>query len=158
MDSETVQHLLQRIPWFHELPSHQLEELVLISKMQELEDGEVLFREGDSENSLYILIEGQILMDSQVPGHGRVLVYTADPLDIVGWDVMTPVVRQRTGTATACGKCRLISIDSPLLRQMCENEPEFGFVIMRRLANTVASRLLSTRLRLYDLLHQPVAR
>lgn len=155
MDRETIHAYLQRIPWFLELNAHQMEHLVRISNLQLLGDGEVLFHEGDSENCLYVLLEGQVEFQSLVPGRGLVHIYTADPLDIVGWDVLTPVVRQRTGTAIALGSCRLICIDSLLLRQMCDEDREFGYIVMKRVANVVASRHLSTRIRLYDLLHQP---
>jgi CRP/FNR family transcriptional regulator, cyclic AMP receptor protein len=155
MDREAAHQVLQRIPWFLELNPHQMDSLVQISNLQQIADGEILFHEGDSENCLYVLIEGRIQIQALVPGHGMVGLYYADPLDIVGWDVMTPVVRQRTGTAIACGICRLICFDSQLFRHMCETDRDFGYIIMRRVANVVASRLLSTRLKLFDLL-QPV--
>jgi hypothetical protein len=39
-----------------------------------------------------------------------------------------------------------LAFNSKLLQQLCDEDHELGYVIMRRLANVVANRLLTTRL------------
>jgi CRP-like cAMP-binding protein len=152
MDQNPVIYTLQRIPWFLELNPLQMEALSGIASIRELKKDEVLFNEGDSEDCLYVLVEGQMSLDAFVPGRGQYRLYNLEPLDIIGWSVLTPVIRQRTGTATAIIPSRLVCFKSKMLRQMCEEDHDFGFIIMRRVANVVASRMLATRLRLYELL------
>ncbi len=154
MEAEPILKTLQRIPWFLELSQEQLEALARIACMRSLGQDEVLFHEGDAEDCFYVLLDGQLRVETHVPGHGMYLIYTAEPLDIVGWSVLTPVIRQRTGTASANLPSQLICFNSKLLRQFCEEDTHFGYVIMRRVANVVASRMLVTRLRLYELLHE----
>jgi CRP/FNR family transcriptional regulator, cyclic AMP receptor protein len=72
----------------------------------------------------------------------------------VGWSVLTPVVRQRTVTLRASTDIRFLCFNSLILRQMCETDHDLGFIVMRRIANVVASRLLITRLQLFELMHQ----
>jgi CRP-like cAMP-binding protein len=79
-------------------------------------------------------------------------VYTAEILDILGWSSMTPIVRQRTASVRATKPCLLLGLNSKLLQQMCEEDHELGYTIMRRLANVVANRLLTTRLCLLDII------
>jgi hypothetical protein len=38
---------------------------------------------------------------------------------------------------------------------MCEEDHDFGYYVMRRLANLVAGRLLTTRLQLLDMFANP---
>lgn len=145
---------LQRIPWFLELNPAQMDALSRIASTCELKKDEILFNEGNSEDCLYVLIEGQLRVEAHVPGHGQYLLYTAEPLDIVGWSVLTPVIRQRTASVSAIVPSRLICFNSKILRQLCDEDHDFGFIIMRRVANVVASRMLVTRLRLFELLHK----
>ncbi len=121
-----------------------------------------LFNEGEAENCLYVLLAGEIDLETHAPGFGLIRIFIAEPLDLIGWSVLTPVVRQRTDTAIARCPCMLVSFNSELLRHLCEEDPITGYVIMRRIANVAASRLLTTRLHLFEvilkqneLLHQP---
>jgi CRP/FNR family cyclic AMP-dependent transcriptional regulator len=42
------------------------------------------------------------------------------------------------------------------LRKMCDDDHDFGYFVMRRLANVVAGRLMTTRLQLLDMFANPV--
>jgi hypothetical protein len=83
-------------------------------------------------------------------------VYTAEALDIIGWSSMTPIVRQRTAAARVTQSCLLVGFNSKLLQQYCEEDHELGYIIMRRIANVVASRLLTTRLSLLEIITQTI--
>lgn len=155
MESQApIVQILQRIPWFNELSRIALEKLAAIARVRELAKGETLFREGDAENCLYILLEGEIILETHVPGYGTVPIFRAEPLDVIGWSVLTPVVRQRTDTARALSACRLLCFDSDMLRQYCDEDQVAGYIIMRRIANVAASRLLTTRLHLFGVIRE----
>lgn len=143
---------LQNIPWFLELKPYQLERLSRVAEFRQVSASEELFREGEREDFLYILLEGQIAITIHVPTRGYTHVFTAEPLDIMGWSSLTPIVRQRTATAKAILSCRLLAFDGEALRHLCEEDHDIGYIIMRRVANVVASRLLTTRLKLFDIL------
>lgn len=148
-----LQQILQTIPWFLELTEGQIERLAGIASIQHLLEGETLFREGDAEGDLYILLEGEMALDMHVPGRDQAIrIFTAEPLDIIGWSSLTPMVRQRTATARALTDCNYLVLDSESLALLCEEDEKLGFIIMKRIANVVASRLLTTRIQLMDLL------
>lgn len=144
--------ILHRIPWFLELNQEQLDCLTGITTLHRLEPGDLLFKEGDREDFLYFLIEGQMVLEIEIPGHGQVVFYTAETMDIVGWSSMTPIARQRTATARATQRCMLVGLQNELLAQLCEEDHDIGYIIMRRLANVVANRLLTTRVYLMELI------
>lgn len=145
---------LRHIPWFADLTLAQLQELASIASLHRIDAGEILFREGDREDSLYILLEGQIVLEIEVPTRGQVAVFTAEMMDILGWSSMTPIVRQRTAQARATQDSLLLGFNSKLLQQLCDEDHQIGYIIMRRLANVVANRLLTTRLCLLDIITQ----
>jgi CRP-like cAMP-binding protein len=154
-DKSELIDALQAIPWFQELPSDHFSKLIDISCLRTLEAGEDLFREGDKEDCLYTVLEGRIGIEMRVPGRGKIRIYTAEPMDIVGWSSITPVVRQRTAGARAVLPSRVMCMNAQLLYKACEEDHDLGYIVYRRLANVVASRLLTTRLQLLDMFAHP---
>lgn len=152
---EQTMNELQKIPWFKELNKKHLEKIAGITTLRHVRADEVLFHEGDKENYLYIVINGRIALEIFVPHRGKIRIYTAEPNDLFGWSSVTPVVHQRTAGATAVMDGLIVCIDSEKLRQACEEDHDLGYLVMRRLANIVASRLLVTRLQLLDMFAHP---
>lgn len=146
---------LQTIPWFQELKPELFDKIASISELFQAEPGQELFREGDKEDFMYIVLEGRVAIEMFIPGRGRIRIFTAEPMDIIGWSSVTPVVRQRTASARVILPSGLIKIDTPKLLIMCEEDHDLGYTVMRRLANVVASRLLTTRLQLLDMFAHP---
>ena len=143
---------IKAIPWFLDLSAESLKRLSSIADVQSFEKGDVIFSEGEQHPYLYIILEGKVRLDSFVPGRGTMPILTAESLDVVGWSSLTPVVRQKTGTARVLEPVKLLTFSADTLMELCETDCELGFVIMRRLANIVASRLLTHRLHLLELL------
>ncbi len=152
-DTKAAMH---SIPWFVELSTIQLDRLASISDLCQVSANVEIFREGENEGSLYVVLEGQVAVEIAVPNRGKVRIFTAEPLDIIGWSSMTPVVRQRTASARALLPTRLLTIEAEGLRRLCEEDHDLGYIIMRRLSNVVASRLLTTRLQLMDMFAHPI--
>jgi CRP/FNR family cyclic AMP-dependent transcriptional regulator len=146
---------LQAIPWFQAMTTDHFNKIASIARIRKFEPGQVIFREGDKEDYLYVVLEGRVAIDISLPGRGRIRVLTADAMDVVGWSSVTPVVRQRTAGARAVLPSRLVAFDASLLRALCEEDHDFGYYVMRRLANVVASRLMITRLQLLDMFANP---
>lgn len=145
---------LGSIPWFLDFNSKQLERLSAISSIIELKAGDTLFCEGDRVDDMYIILEGRIGVDMSVPAYGTQRIYVAEPLDILGWSKMTPVVRQRVASTQAITDARLLVINGDDLAALCEDDHHIGYVVVRRLANVVAANLLHTKLQLMDLILQ----
>lgn len=143
---------IKSIPWFLELSPESVQRLTSVADVRAYDAGEILFSEGEQHPYLYIVLEGKVQLESYVPGRGILPTFTAESLDIIGWSSMTPVVRQKTSTARALDSTKLLAFDAETLMELCEKDCTLGFVIMRRLANVVASRFLTQRLHLFELI------
>jgi len=154
-DSVALEAALQTIPWFQHLHPDHFASMAQIASLRSVQPRETLFREGDPEDYLYVLLKGRVALEINVPGRGRTRLMTAEPLDVIGWSSVTPVVRRRTATAVAVLPSELVALDAPALLRRCEADPGLGYVVMRRLANVVAQRLLVTRLQLLDMYAHP---
>jgi CRP/FNR family transcriptional regulator, cyclic AMP receptor protein len=146
---------LKKIPWFNELDDEDVKKIATISHVREAKKGDVFFHEGDKQDYIYVVTEGRVALDINVPPHGRIRFYTAEVWDLFGWSSVTPVVRQRTAGARAVMDCRVVATDADKLYELCEQDHDLGFVVMHRMANVVASRLMVTRLQLIDMFAAP---
>ncbi len=154
-EKESPREILQSIPWFGDLDPEHFEKLVRISSVHNLLENEDVFREGDRQDKLYIVVEGRVALEIFIPHQGRVRILTAEEMDVIGWSAVTPGLRTRTASAKAVIPSCLIGIDSEELRQLSKEDYEFGYIIMRRIAHIIASRLMVTRLQLLDMFASP---
>jgi CRP/FNR family cyclic AMP-dependent transcriptional regulator len=154
-NNEDLTNELRKIPWFQELKPEHFQKIMEISQLRKIRVEEVLFREGDKEDCLYVVIEGRVALDIFIPHRGKVRIYTVEPWDVFGWSSVTPTIHQRTAGATAVTDGLVACIDSQKLRQVCDEDHDLGYLVMRRLTNIVASRLLVTRLQLIDMFASP---
>lgn len=147
---------LKSIPWFHDLPEEKINALAGTARFCDIAAGAWLFKEGTRTDTLYILLDGQLVLESFVPSRGSVCMVQAEPLDIIGWSCVTPVVREQTCGAKAISNCHLVCFDAAKLLTACDADPELGYLVMRRLCNVIASHYLTIRLQLFDIIvHQP---
>jgi len=153
--AEELQSALNQVPWFNSLTPEQFIKTAALAHLRRAKAGEIFFREGDKQDYVYIVLEGRVSLDIFVPHHGKVRFYTAEPYDVFGWSSVTPSVRQRTAGAVAVLESTVACIDAEGLRQLAEKDHDFGYLLMRRLANVVASRLMVTRLQLIDMFAGP---
>ncbi len=145
----------QEIPWFKELKLEYIQKIATISHLRHFKAGEVFFHEGDKQDFFYVVLEGRVALDMFIPHHGKVRFYTAEPWDTFGWSSVTPVIHQRTAGAVAVVAGAVIGTDAGKLRQLCDEDHDLGYLVMSRLANVVASRLIVTRLQLLDMFAEP---
>jgi CRP/FNR family cyclic AMP-dependent transcriptional regulator len=152
---DDIQSALQKVPWFENLTPDHFKKTAELTHLRHAKAGEIFFREGDKQDYVYIVLEGRVSLDIFVPHHGKTRFYTAEQYDVFGWSSVTPGVRQRTAGAVAVLDSTVACIDAEGLRQLAENDHDFGYLLMRRLANVVASRLMVTRLQLIDMFGEP---
>jgi len=146
---------LKQVPWFAELKQDHLKRMSAITTLHTFKAGQTIFREGDREDYLYVVQDGRVALDMYVPSRGKVLIYTAEQWDIFGWSSVTPDVHQRTAGAIAVLESRVLCVEAEKLRRLCEVDHDLGYLVMRRLADIVASRLMVTRLQLLDMFATP---
>lgn len=154
-DIKEVTEELDRIPWFRELKAEHVRKIASISTIRRVKAGEVIFKEGDTHESVYIVLEGRVSLEMFVPHRGKVRFYTAEQWEIFGWSSVTPNVHLRMAGATAVLEGSVLRIDAEKLNQACEEDHDLGYLVMRRLARVVAGRLWVSRLQLLDMFANP---
>lgn len=153
--SGSVNEAVASIPWFQKLHPSCIEKLTEIASLGEIKEGERLFSEGDSPDYLYVLLSGRLAVELHIPARGRVRLETIDTHEIFGWSGVTERARQRTATTVAVKDSRFLRFPSKKLMGLIDKDPQLGYCVFNRVANTIADRLQVTRFQLLDIFANP---
>jgi CRP-like cAMP-binding protein len=115
---------------------------------------ERLFDEGGRADKFWLVEEGCIALDLQVPGRGDQIVETLAAGTVLGWSWLHPPYRWHFG-AVARVATAAIEFDAPSVRGRCGADPAFGYAILRVFTPVITERLQATRLRMLDLYATP---
>ena len=96
-DKQELIEALQAIPWFQVMPEEHFNKMANIARIFTFEPGQVIFREGDKEDFMYVVVEGRVAIEISVPGRGRTRILTADAgegkesfrVEVDSWSIQT---------------------------------------------------------------------
>ena len=157
MENNELPRLLGRLSFTAGLPSQTVTELAAISTHQHVAAGQVVFREGDECQSLFLIAKGRVVLDMRVPGREDMRILSLGAGDMLGWSAFIGEGRM-TATARTLDDCELVVASAPQLLALCQDRPDIGYGLMRHLALALSKRLVATRLQLLDLFAQPDTR
>jgi CRP-like cAMP-binding protein len=136
-------------------PEH-LEEIANIAQVRVFDEFDVVFREGEPAENMYLVMFGIVSLEICAPGAGCRQILTLGPGELLGW---SSLLEQRyTARARTPQGARLLQINVPQLLAICDRDPQFGYELMRRTALALAKRLSATRMQLLNVYgeHLPV--
>jgi CRP/FNR family transcriptional regulator, cyclic AMP receptor protein len=146
---ETIDAVLRDVPVFAGLASEQLTLLAGCGSNVHFDEGQVLFREGDSADTFYVVRHGSVALETFVPARGAVTIETLEAGEVVGWSWLFAPYRWHFD-GRALSAVRATAFDGACLRGKCEDDPRLGYELMSRFAQVLIERLQWTRLRLLD--------
>lgn len=147
---------LRRQPLMREFTAPQFENLMRMAELVEFAPNEVIHREGDEADKLYLVVRGHVAVE--LAGRQEVLrVETVGPGGEFGWSSMLQGAGRYFQTRALDG-VQALAFDACDLKQMCEEDPRFGYALMSRLLAVVAERLQATRLQIVDMHWTPAKR
>ena len=147
---ETTYDLLSRQSFLHGLSPAHLDKLSYWARTSTFHAGTRLFEEGRRADRFWLIREGHVTLDTQVPGRGAVIVETLGPQSVLGWSWLFPPYRWHF-SASAVETTLAVELDGPGVRMLCENDQALGFELMRRFLTVVVDRMQASRVRLLDL-------
>ena len=150
METQQLQQILKELRFSSGLSNEDQKKLADVSRVQEFLADSIIFNEGELPEDLYLVRSGRIELCMNVPARGCLPILTLEAGDLVGWSVLIEQ-GEMTATATAIKDTQVIAISADKLRELCEQDHDIGYQIMHRLAETLAQRLVATRLQVLDL-------
>ena len=146
----TIEELLAEVPALHALAPEHRDTVAGCARNQVFEPGERIMREGDPADAFYVIREGQVALETVVPGRGAVILQTLHDGELLGWSWLVPPYRTAFD-ARSIATTHTIAFDGACLRGKCEDDPALGYELMKRFTSVIVERLQATRLRLIDI-------
>lgn len=143
-------NMLKEFNFFKDFTNEQLERLSSISAEETYAAGSQMYKKGDPARSLYILLEGKVVMslESYLGPHRPPMQVTVDTIargETMGWSaVVEPYIF--TLGALCIDNTRLFALDAAKLRGLMDEDCDLGYKVMKAIAKTIASRLSHTRI------------
>lgn len=141
---------LARLSLTEGMPYALREQLAKIASYQSYPAGRVLFNESDLHHRIYILCSGLVTLEMRVPGHGTQKILTLGRGDLLAWSALLSDGVMTT-SAVASEAIDTIEFVTDDLKDLCQQNHEIGYHVMKQVAISLSKRLLATRLQLLDL-------
>jgi CRP/FNR family transcriptional regulator, cyclic AMP receptor protein len=136
--------LIAKQPFFKGLSPHQFQLLAELAMERQFKTGEYIVREGDPANRFYLILEGKVDLHFESGEQGRVPIQMLGPGDDLGWAWLFPPYYFH-GTAQAIEPTKSIFFYGTRLRRLCEENHDFGYEIMKRVADVAIRHLNAAR-------------
>ena len=140
---------LAQFPLFTGLSEPSLARLAEHSEEIHCPQGSTLFHEGDEATRFYVLLEGEVDLRVHLSSRPEFVTVAAiqQAGDALGWSGLVPP-HHYTASAVCQKDSRLLAFDGRAFMVELEQDPEAGFIIMRRVAEIIAGRLRNARVAL----------
>ena len=153
--SQTLSHELGKHPFVAEFRPEHVAALTAMARRVHFEAGQVIFHEGDDYSVFYLLGDGLVALELEVPGH-VLRVQTLHAGDELDWSAVLPHAGKHF-QARALSAVTALAFEGEQLLARFKADPEFGLAFMLRLMGVVSERLRATRVQLLDM-YSPVAK
>ncbi|MFO0891174.1 MAG: Crp/Fnr family transcriptional regulator [Isosphaeraceae bacterium] len=141
--------VLREIHFLHDFPDAYLEPLASIASLRRYAPGTLVFREGQKESNLHLIVDGAVSLEFCTPGLGCKRLQTVGGGELLGWSPLLGL-GEMSATARVLRPTTLLVVDARQLLALCEHNPRFGYELMKRTALALSQRLSATRLQLLD--------
>ena len=124
-------------------PEH-LEIIARHARAVEFNLGQVIVRESDAAYEFFLLLDGEVAVESYIPRADNLPLQTLGVGEVLGWSWLFPPFTWHF-QARAVAPTKAVLVDGARLLLACEKDFDFGFEMMRRIAHVVTKRLQITR-------------
>lgn len=144
-----------RHPFLRGLPPDFAVQLAAHTTIRSLPARFRLFEEGGTANRFWLVTSGHVALDVHAPGRRPLIIETIGAGELVGLSWLSPEPRLWQFGAIATEATTAFELDADAVIGLCDERPELGYEIQRRLIAVLSDRLHATRLRLLDLYSSP---
>jgi CRP/FNR family transcriptional regulator, cyclic AMP receptor protein len=108
-----------------------------------------LFEQGATADRFWLIDAGQVMIDTTVPGQGRLIIASLGRGDVIGLAWMMPPYQWRFGAVTT-QPTQAYEFDARAVRAACDEDPSLGYELGRRVSGVLVRRLEAIHDRLLE--------
>jgi CRP/FNR family transcriptional regulator, cyclic AMP receptor protein len=143
VDQSKLIETLASINFLHGASREHLKQIAALSEVLEYGESEIVFREGEVADSAYLVVSGKLSLELSPATIFRKCLVDVGTGEMLGWSSLVEN-SHFAATAVVAQRARLVRIDGPGLRAICDGDPQFGYEFMRRAMLALAKRLKVT--------------
>ncbi|MEX2306235.1 MAG: cyclic nucleotide-binding domain-containing protein [Pirellulales bacterium] len=143
MNKNELIKTLQENRFLHDIDPAHLAQIANIAQLCDFAPHDVVFREGQNADSVYLVVSGKLSLELSPSTIYRKHLVSVGPGEMLGWSSLVENPRF-AATAVVVDPARLVRIDGQRLRAICDDDPRFGYEFMRRTMRALANRLTAT--------------
>jgi len=145
---DDLERVLAAHPFLAGLAPEHVGFLVGCTKNLRFRTGEYLMREGEREDTLYLIRQGMVVIEVPRPGSEPSCIETLGAGDVLGVSCLTP--RAAHLDCRARETVIALAIDNVCLHRKMDADPRLGYSISMRLLERTYDRLARARLQHLD--------
>jgi CRP-like cAMP-binding protein len=136
-------------PFLRGMSEAHLQLLAADSLPAEFQAGERILNEDGPANRFYLILEGQVEIESPLLDADPRHIQTVRAGELLGWSWLFPPYCWHFD-ARAATPVKAICFYGKHVREVCESNHDLGYELMKRVSETLIQRLQSTRRELAD--------
>ncbi|HVV85230.1 MAG TPA: cyclic nucleotide-binding domain-containing protein [Kofleriaceae bacterium] len=145
---DDLERLLRSHPFLADVEPAYVRILVGCARSVRFQPGDYLMREGEHEDTLYLIRQGTVSIELPRPGGRDVCVETVGAGDVLGVSLMT-----KSAAHLDCRARETVlafALDHACMRRHMDEDPRLGYTLAMRLLAVTYGRLSAARLQNLD--------
>ncbi|MEU5095493.1 cyclic nucleotide-binding domain-containing protein [Streptomyces sp. NPDC020996] len=131
------------------LPPPQRQRLMDLAHEVSFPEDARIFEAGGRADRFWVIRSGAVTLDQRINALQRVTVASLGTGDLLGWSWLFPPYQWDFG-AQAFSPVRAYEFDAAAVLRLCEEDPRLGLILVRGIAEILAHRLETTRVKLME--------
>ena len=144
MSNQSITEYLSAHEFFCEFSDDSLKFLCECSSTREIKKGQILFLQGEHADKFYVVRSGLISIQMPAIMGPTLEIQTVDEDQVLGWSWLISPYRWNFQTK-AEEDSELLQFDGVAILARCEQEPKFGYELLKKFAGLMSVRLNAAR-------------
>ncbi len=155
---KTVSDYLAEADFFEGMAQHHLRLLSGCGKIMRFKVGDFLLKEGEEANSFYLILKGEVAVESYMPAGGARMISKVGAGYVTGYSWLFPPYRNQFDSR-ALTKVRVIHLNGQCLRAKAEDDHDLGYQLMKKFTRIILQRMQDSRRQILDVYNRepPIA-
>jgi CRP-like cAMP-binding protein len=133
MDAEILESL-KKLPFFKEIPENILDKIATHSEVRELDRRDVLVRQGDLSDSLFIIRQGWVKVVAKGVQGEEIVLNQCGPGQIIG-EMSLIDQEPRSNTIVALSPVKLIELKYDIILELVRESPNLMMALLRDMSS-----------------------
>jgi CRP-like cAMP-binding protein len=149
MSNQSTTGYLSTHEFFSEFSDDVLKFLCECSSTREIKKGQILFRQGEHADKFYVVRNGRISIQMPAIMGPTLEIQTLGKDQVLGWSWLISPYQWNFQTK-AEEDSELLQFDGTAILARCEQEPKFGYELLKKFAGLMSVRLNAARQKMMD--------